>query len=61
MLERRPGPTTRVGVVEWREAAAANREDRVATEEPLEIRVGWPGSPAQRFLVTMRTPNTTSR
>ncbi len=31
-------------------------EDRLATEEPLEIRLGWPGRPAQRVAVTMRTP-----
>ncbi len=32
------------------------REDRLATEEPLEIRLAWPGSPARRIAVTMRTP-----
>jgi FdhD protein len=31
-------------------------EDRLATEEPLEIRLAWPGSPARRVWVTMRTP-----
>ncbi len=31
-------------------------EDRLATEEPLEIRAGWPGTPAYRIAVTMRTP-----
>jgi FdhD protein len=31
-------------------------EDRLATEEPLEIRLAWPGSPASRVAVTMRTP-----
>jgi FdhD protein len=28
----------------------------LATEEPLEIRVGWPTTAARRFTVTMRTP-----
>jgi len=32
------------------------REDRLATEEPLEIRLAWPGAPARRVWVTMRTP-----
>ena len=35
---------------------AREREDRLATEEPLEIRCAWPGSPARRVAVTMRTP-----
>jgi FdhD protein len=33
-----------------------SREDRLATEEPLEVRASWPGQPAQRVAVTMRTP-----
>jgi FdhD protein len=33
-----------------------DHEDRLATEEPLEIRLAWPGQPAQRLSVTMRTP-----
>jgi FdhD protein len=32
------------------------REDRLVTEEPLEIRLGWPGRDAHRVWVTMRTP-----
>jgi FdhD protein len=54
--DRRPGPSSRVRVVEWRAGERTRHEDRVATEEPLELRLGWPGRPAQRFVVTMRTP-----
>ncbi len=32
------------------------REDRVATEEPLEIRLGWPAAAPRRVWLTMRTP-----
>ena len=53
---RRPGPTVRDRVTEFRDGARLEREDRVITEEPLELRVGWPGRPAERVAVTMRTP-----
>ncbi len=53
---RRPGPSVRTRVVEIRDGQRLEHEDRVATEEPLEIRVSPPGSPAQRVAVTMRTP-----
>jgi FdhD protein len=53
---RRPGPSVRTRVAEFRDGARVDREDRVATEEPLEIRVAGPGLPAQRVAVTMRTP-----
>lgn len=43
-------------VAEFREGNRLDHEDRVATEEPLEIRVSAPGLPAQRVAVTMRTP-----
>jgi FdhD protein len=36
--------------------AVHKHEDRLATEEPLEIRLAWPGRPADRVAVTMRTP-----
>ncbi len=32
------------------------REDRLITEEPLELRLEWPGAEARRVWVTMRTP-----
>ncbi len=41
---------------EFRAGQRLDHEDRVATEEPLEIRVEAPGLPAQRVAVTMRTP-----
>lgn len=55
-LTRRPGPSVRVRVHEYAEGSGATREDRLATEEPLEVRVAWPGRPAYRVGVTMRTP-----
>ncbi|CAN5684993.1 formate dehydrogenase accessory sulfurtransferase FdhD [soil metagenome] len=56
---RRPGPSVRVQVTELSDDATypeRRREDRVITEEPLEIRLAWPGRPAERVWVTMRTP-----
>lgn len=55
-LARRPGPTLRVRVAETDADGEHPREDVVAAEEPLEIRLTWPGSSAQRAWVTMRTP-----
>lgn len=55
-MNRRPGPSVRTRVVEVSDAGRREREDRLATEEPLEIRVSWPGAPARRIWVTMRTP-----
>jgi FdhD protein len=52
----RPGPSQRIRVVEHDHERINGREDRLATEEPLEIRLGWPGHPADRLVVTMRTP-----
>ncbi len=56
---RRPGPSTRVKVHEVTggpQGTVRRHEDRLATEEPLEIRLAWPGRPAARVAVTMRTP-----
>lgn len=53
---RRPGPSTRVRVREFRAGGWSSREDRLATEEPLEVRLAWPGRAAERVAVTMRTP-----
>jgi FdhD protein len=53
---RRPGPSVRTRVVEYVGQERRPHEDRLATEEPLEIRLAWPGAPARRLTVTMRTP-----
>jgi FdhD protein len=53
---RRPGPTVRTRVAELTATGERRHEDRLATEEPLEIRLAWPGAPARRVWVTMRTP-----
>jgi FdhD protein len=55
-LNRRPGPSRRVRVREVTTDSTLDREDRLATEEPLELRLAWPGRPAERLTVTMRTP-----
>lgn len=55
-LDRRSGPSVRARVVEYDADTRRAREDRLATEEPLEIRLAWPGAPARRLTVTMRTP-----
>ena len=53
---RRPGPTVRTHVRELTGTGERRHEDRLATEEPLEIRLAWPGAPARQVWVTMRTP-----
>jgi len=63
-LARRIGPVSRVRVTDFTDGAgssdptteAGQREDVVVAEEPLEIRVTWPGAPTRRAWVTMRTP-----
>ena len=57
--ERPPlaGPTAEVRVLRLaRGVPPATRSDRVAGEEPLEIRVGGPGQELTQLAVTMRTP-----
>jgi FdhD protein len=53
---RRPGPSVRLRVTEIKGATRTQHEDRVVTEEPLEIRLSEPGSAPRRASVTMRTP-----
>ncbi|WP_210440908.1 formate dehydrogenase accessory sulfurtransferase FdhD [Nocardioides xinjiangensis] len=53
---RRPGPSVRTRVVEHAGPDPVSREDRLITEEPLEIRVRAAGVEPRRAWVTMRTP-----
>lgn len=53
---RRPGPSVRTRVVEHTPEAETPREDRLITEEPLEIRVRAESLEPRRAWVTMRTP-----
>jgi FdhD protein len=53
---RRVGPTVRSRVETWSGGETATREDRVIAEEPMEVRLAWPATPAHRIAVTMRTP-----
>jgi FdhD protein len=50
------GPSAPVRVVEVDGSGSRGRRDRLATEEPLEIRASGPGQPTVRVAVTMRTP-----
>jgi FdhD protein len=52
----RNGPTTRTKVEVLDGSRVSRREDVLATEEPLELRLAWPGRRAQPLAVTMRTP-----
>ncbi|HVF07803.1 MAG TPA: formate dehydrogenase accessory sulfurtransferase FdhD, partial [Actinomycetota bacterium] len=47
---------TDVRVVAIHDGVRSARPDAVATEEPMEIRVGGPGQRARAVAVTMRTP-----
>lgn len=52
----RPGPTVRRRVHEVNAGGVSARGDVVATEEPLELRLSWPGDEPRSLVVTMRTP-----
>src|SRR4051794_35404111 len=56
MRAERPGPTARRQVVEVVGGSSMGKHDTLVVEEPLEIRLQWPGHPANRISVTMRTP-----
>jgi FdhD protein len=49
-------PTARCEVLQVRAGRLSRRRDALAAEEPLEIRVGWPGRAAEAITTTMRTP-----
>jgi FdhD protein len=53
---KRPGTVVRVRVREVNGSDARYRDDQLATEEPLEIRIAQPGEEARSLVVTMRTP-----
>ncbi len=50
------GPSSPVRVVAVDGSDTRRRRDRLASEEPLEIRVSGPGQPTVQVAVTMRTP-----
>lgn len=52
----RPGPVTRIRIKELTGAAARDRRDDLATEEPLEIRLTAPDGARRTVAITMRTP-----
>jgi FdhD protein len=53
---RRRGPSTPLQVLALRPGRALRLPDRVATEEPLQVRVQVPGSEPLDVAVTLRTP-----
>src|SRR3954469_18535257 len=55
-LARRIGQISRLRVWNFADDGEQEREDVVAAEEPLEIRIAWPGAEPRRAWVTMRTP-----
>ncbi|MFN8110580.1 MAG: formate dehydrogenase accessory sulfurtransferase FdhD [Thermoleophilia bacterium] len=52
----RPGPSVPIRVLRLRGGRWSERADRLAGEEPLEVRLAAAGAPAVRVAVTMRTP-----
>src|SRR5207248_1484997 len=48
--------TTSARIVAVNRSVASERADRLATEEPMEIRAGGPGQEPEAVAVTMRTP-----
>ncbi|MBC5799822.1 MAG: formate dehydrogenase accessory sulfurtransferase FdhD [Candidatus Eremiobacteraeota bacterium] len=54
-LATRPGPTCEASIVAFEDGRAAARFDRLATEEPLEIRLQG-GGEKRTVAITMRTP-----
>ena len=50
------GRVARARVIAVRDGRSRERDDRLATEEPLEIRADGPGQEPVRVAVTMRTP-----
>ncbi|MBE1590252.1 formate dehydrogenase accessory sulfurtransferase FdhD [Nonomuraea angiospora] len=55
-MSTRPGPTTRLRIVELSGSATRERRDYLATEEPLEIRLTAPDGTRKTVAITMRTP-----
>jgi FdhD protein len=53
---QRPSSTSRVRVLNVEAGERRRRSDRLATEEPMEIRVDEPGGEQRTIAVTMRTP-----
>ena len=52
----RPTSTSSVRVLNVEDGTRRRRSDRLATEEPMEIRVDEPGGGQRTVAVTMRTP-----
>ena len=54
-MSDRPGSETRTQITTYDNGAPSERSDRVATEEPLEIRISIAGE-SRTIAITMRTP-----